>query len=908
MNQQNRLYEKNFEEFRLLLCDIYNSSIFWLKNLTIAHSINLCHENLNNEIISIITKLETRLKRLEDKQLKILVVGNVNTGKSTLINQFINRDILVPSVEACRALSLEITDSKLIGGKEEVHSINNPEIYNPNNPETFSVISLEEFQSEEFQDHLNDELTNGNRNFIIYCHDNNIKEESFLNNDFVNVSFMEIEGINKEKDDSDNLFNKQLEIDFIIFLVRPGEDFTITGKEFLNDAQNKNGFNNIFFIMNRLDEAGSSKVRIERIKQKFLDKINECFPETYKNHQDLVHFISTKKEIENVKEGKEKSEEFQRLIKCLMSRLLKRRCTSKLLPCMEFLYMELQNTLKVLKNIRNLKQNEIIKYDEELEYTTMNYENSKNIINTQITQIKNDYDTSCTEMDSSIINENNRHEDKKNEIEEKINEEDNIIKNKSIEIQEKIGNNENLYIKRKNEIEIRKEKQLNIKEKEYKIIYDYINKDFENIMEYENMVKSYLNRRINNSEHIIKLMNGINYTKKDISNKIMNFIKKEFNQFIKEELLEKLHASNISYDSAKGYSERCKDEIYNLIKKKIEECNKEVKYKIEIWIKDKIKNSERSNILIPMMENLNSIQINGSDIESINIEFFDYFNTATFFSIIIKIIPGLESLLRVLPNGISDFLDVHKTINGKIVNKVIINLKKEEYLDKISLEYKETTEQLINKFIEIVLIEFVNIAYLDEKFKYNEIIREEEETLENEYEGINKEFEDELTLYIQEYHKKIDNLNEKIKHEKRKHEKRIKKYEKKLDKIKEEYHENFNNLNFELNSITKEYEDKCKELNDKRDEKEIESQEIEKHIKKCKIFMEKLSQIDLNTIEIVNNIKYNLDKDIDIGVNEIPNPSKLKNVITNIDNDDDDNKVITNIDDDDDDDKSINKN
>ncbi|KAJ2796198.1 mitofusin, partial [Coemansia guatemalensis] len=216
------------------------------------------------------------IARVADRSSKILVTGDLNAGKSTLVNALVGRDILPSDQQPCTMLFCEVLDASLNGDVEEIHAVPSIDLYDRQNPATFVAVPMRDLEDivmdneEQFQQ------------LKIYTRDSRTGEKaSLLHNGVVNVALIDSPGLNRDSLKTTQLFARQEEIDVVVFVVNAENHFTLSGQDFLLNAGNEKA--HIFIVVNRFD-AIRRKDRCERM---ILDQIRHLSPLTYAEREDL---------------------------------------------------------------------------------------------------------------------------------------------------------------------------------------------------------------------------------------------------------------------------------------------------------------------------------------------------------------------------------------------------------------------------------------------------------------------------------------------------------------------------------------------------------------------------------------------------------------------------------------------
>ncbi|KAJ3292292.1 mitofusin [Rhizoclosmatium sp. JEL0117] len=264
-------------------------------------------------------------KRIEDTRSRVLVTGDLNGGKSTFVNALLRREVVPSDQQPCTALFTEVVDAVQNRGKEEVHGIKDASKYNPLDPDTYTPFAVSKLRE------VVEDNEEGYEMLKVYCHDaRNSKEESVLHNGIVDISLIDSPGLNIDSMKTTSLMAQQEEIDVIVFVVNAENHFTLSGREFLQNAGKEKAY--VFVVVNRFDQIR----RKDRCKRDILSQISEISPLTFQSADQLVHFVAAKQILEKTAD-KQTTADFTCLEDNLRSFILEKRARSKLNPAKLFL-------------------------------------------------------------------------------------------------------------------------------------------------------------------------------------------------------------------------------------------------------------------------------------------------------------------------------------------------------------------------------------------------------------------------------------------------------------------------------------------------------------------------------------------------------------------------------------------
>lgn len=311
---------------------------------------------LGGRLQECVNYLDRICARVKDGTSKILVTGDVNSGKSTLINAFLRREILPIDQQPCTQSFCEVIPSVPSYDQEVVHAIPNYEAYASNNGGTYDLLGMEAMT-----DLIQDERT-PYQLFRVFVQNRSL---SFASEANINISIIDSPGLNSDLFKTMSLFAKQEDIDVIIFVINAANHLTLSAREFLESAGREKSY--VFIVVNKFDEIRNQ----EKCKRQVLSQIKEVLPKTFESPHDLIHFVSALEfmrasalppaslvssmanqiefsEIAGRRfDSKEVCSGFETLETSLKQFIFEKRTTSKLLPALTFL----QNILVELEEL-----------------------------------------------------------------------------------------------------------------------------------------------------------------------------------------------------------------------------------------------------------------------------------------------------------------------------------------------------------------------------------------------------------------------------------------------------------------------------------------------------------------------------------------------------------------------------
>ena len=259
--------------------------------------------------------------RVEDTSSKVLVTGDLNSGKSTFVNALLRREVMPVDQQPCTTAFCEVHDAAENNGVEEVHVLKNGVQYSVTDESTFSRSSLTDLESI-VADNGGDQPR-----LKVYLADSRAASESLLNNGVVDISLIDAPGLNVDSIKTTALFTRQEEIDVIVFVVSAENHFTLSSKEFLETASNEKAF--LFIVVNKFEQIRDK----QKCKRLILDQIKDFSPHTHQSAQELVHFVDSAAALRPYTANPA----FDDLESSLRSFVLVKRSVSKLHPASTYL-------------------------------------------------------------------------------------------------------------------------------------------------------------------------------------------------------------------------------------------------------------------------------------------------------------------------------------------------------------------------------------------------------------------------------------------------------------------------------------------------------------------------------------------------------------------------------------------
>ncbi|TRM56926.1 hypothetical protein BD626DRAFT_465621 [Schizophyllum amplum] len=278
---------------------------------------------IDERITASISHMSKLRARVEDTSSKVLVTGDLNAGKSTFVNALLRREVMPVDQQPCTTAFCEVHDAAENEGKEEVHVVRDGAAYDIKDGSTYTpapISDLEEIIGEH-EDNINKVLIK------LYLADTRAPAESLLNNGVVDISLIDAPGLNRDSLKTTAVFARQEEIDVVVFVVSAENHFTLSAKEFLQNASNEKAY--LFIVVNKYDQIKNK----EKCKRLVLDQIRQLSPGTYEDAEDLVHFVDSASALQPFTANPA----FDDLESALRSFVLVKRSKSKLGPVQTYL-------------------------------------------------------------------------------------------------------------------------------------------------------------------------------------------------------------------------------------------------------------------------------------------------------------------------------------------------------------------------------------------------------------------------------------------------------------------------------------------------------------------------------------------------------------------------------------------
>ncbi|KIV93531.1 hypothetical protein PV10_04741 [Exophiala mesophila] len=406
------------QEFSILKLDL---KVGALSQTELVHSLEKksIASLLDGKISQSVRHLLSLRDRIEDTSSKVLVTGDLNAGKSTFCNALLRRKILPEDQQPCTSIFCEVLDARENGGLEEVHAVHKDAIYDRNDESTYDAYSLQDLEK----------IVVDNEKYMqckVYVKDSRTIDESLLNNGVVDIALIDAPGLNADSVKTTAVFARQEEIDVVVFVVSAANHFTLSAKEFIWQAAHEKAY--MFMVVNGFDNIRDK----ERCQKLILDQLAKLSPQTFKEAQELVHFVSSNAiptlpgggggddsggsgsgsgssgssppddgddgDSKGKGKDKEKIQDFQVLEAALRRFVLEKRARSKLAPAKTYL-LNCLGDMNVLATVnRDVSQAELDRVSKELSEIEPEFEKRSKLRGTISEQLEKDIESTAVEV------------------------------------------------------------------------------------------------------------------------------------------------------------------------------------------------------------------------------------------------------------------------------------------------------------------------------------------------------------------------------------------------------------------------------------------------------------------------------------------------------------------------------
>ncbi|KAJ6621327.1 hypothetical protein B0H10DRAFT_1790275 [Mycena sp. CBHHK59/15] len=311
-----------------------SSLVSQLEKSSIAHL-------LDDRLSSSIAHIDKLRLRVQDTSSKVLVTGDLNAGKSTLVNALLRRQVMPVDQQPCTTAFCEVHDATENGGVEAVHIVKEGATYNLADESTYTKGAIEDLE-----EIVAEHETKGSEHLLkVYLVGKD--KDSLLSNGTVNISLIDAPGLNRDSLKTTALFARQEEIDVVVFVVSAENHFTLSAKEFLWTASNEKAY--LFIVVNKYDMIRNK----DKCRRVVLEQIKGLSPRTWEDSSDLVHFVDSASASDAKNAEDPEAFAFEEMEAALRSFVLVKRSKSKLQPVETFL-LNLLSDIELLASANKL--------------------------------------------------------------------------------------------------------------------------------------------------------------------------------------------------------------------------------------------------------------------------------------------------------------------------------------------------------------------------------------------------------------------------------------------------------------------------------------------------------------------------------------------------------------------------
>jgi mitofusin len=170
--------------------------------------------------------LDNLYNRVADTSSKVLVTGDLNSGKSTFVNALLKRELLPADQQPCTNMFCEVLNANINDGLEQVHAVPHVEKYDRLNPATYHIVEMRHLDTLIMDDLDQDQARY--QMVKIYTNDARATQESLLHNGIIDIALIDSPGLNTDSVKTTAVFARQEEIDVVVFVVSAENHFTLS--------------------------------------------------------------------------------------------------------------------------------------------------------------------------------------------------------------------------------------------------------------------------------------------------------------------------------------------------------------------------------------------------------------------------------------------------------------------------------------------------------------------------------------------------------------------------------------------------------------------------------------------------------------------------------------------------------
>ncbi|KAJ9092920.1 hypothetical protein QFC21_006632 [Naganishia friedmannii] len=258
---------------------------------------------ISSRLESSLTHLTHLQARIMSTSSRVLVTGDLNAGKSTVVNALLRRGgvdefgwpegVMPVDQQPLTGRFVEVYGVAPGEGEgEEVHVVKKglkDAQYVRGDKATYDVARVEDLSA------LVAEQEASSPPLKVYLLQRDadphaaITPPTILHNGILDISLIDAPGLNRDVIPTTETFTRSPSIDVIIFVVSAANHFTLSAKEFILAAGQEKA--RMFIVVNRFDEVRDK----EKCKRAVLEQIKTLSPHTYAERDELVHFVDSAK-------------------------------------------------------------------------------------------------------------------------------------------------------------------------------------------------------------------------------------------------------------------------------------------------------------------------------------------------------------------------------------------------------------------------------------------------------------------------------------------------------------------------------------------------------------------------------------------------------------------------------------
>lgn len=254
---------------------------------------------ISSRLESSLVHLSQLHARIMSTSSRVLVTGDLNAGKSTVVNALLRRGgvdefgwpqgVMPVDQQPLTGRFVEVYGTA--GEGEQVHVVKQgvkDGEYDRSNPGTYNVVQVEDLAT------LVAEQEASAPPLKVYLQQRNADPlcpapPTILHNGILDISLIDAPGLNRDVIPTTETFTQSPSIDVIIFVVSAANHFTLSAKEFILAAGQEKA--RMFIVVNRFDEVRDK----EKCRRAVLEQIKTLSPKTWAERDELVHFVDSAK-------------------------------------------------------------------------------------------------------------------------------------------------------------------------------------------------------------------------------------------------------------------------------------------------------------------------------------------------------------------------------------------------------------------------------------------------------------------------------------------------------------------------------------------------------------------------------------------------------------------------------------